>query len=486
MKNKEISGTVAGVIGSSKNYADNVILRSNRGHGFAAEKANHLFDILQGKDAKIIGGNNAKNGADRLVDGINIQTKYCKTGSKCIEECFDNSKFRYWNSNQTPMQIEVPTDKYDDAIQALENQIKKGQLKGISDPKKAKEIVKKGTFTYEQAKNIARFGTIESLTYDTVNGIKLAGTSMGISAVMSFAVAQWNGATWENALEQACYTGLKVGGIAWVSSIITAQIGRTGIEQSLRGTTDWIVQNIGSKTAAWLANGLRNGSNIYGAAAMSNMSKLLRGNIVTGVVTTLVLSSADFGRLFNGKVSGAQVFKNVTTTASAVAGGTGGWLAGAAGGATVGSAIPIIGTVVGGIIGGIFGSLVGGTVASATVSTVLDQFIEDDANEMLSRVSKVFSVLATNYLLTKAEATKVLERFINKGELPDTLRNIYASQNRDDYIHSILTPLIEEQVKSRRVIPLPSTKNMMKKTGSIIDSLAIGDGKFASHAIQMV
>lgn len=32
--------------------------------------------------------NNALNGADRIVDGIEIQSKYCKTGSRCINECF--------------------------------------------------------------------------------------------------------------------------------------------------------------------------------------------------------------------------------------------------------------------------------------------------------------------------------------------------------------------------------------------------------------
>ena len=97
MKKEEIPGVGAGVSGSAENYADNVILRAERGHGFAAERANHLKDTLTGKDAKIIGGDNTKNGADRLVDGVNIQTKYCKTGSNCISECFENNTFRYLN-----------------------------------------------------------------------------------------------------------------------------------------------------------------------------------------------------------------------------------------------------------------------------------------------------------------------------------------------------------------------------------------------------
>ena len=112
---------------------------------------------------------------------------------------------------------------------------------------------------------------------------------MGISAALSFAVAVWNGEDWEKALKGACHTGLKVGGIAWVSSVIAAQLGRTGIEQGLRGATDWVVKGMGTKAASVLANSLRSGSSIYGAAATNHLSKLLRGNIVTAIVTTLVI-----------------------------------------------------------------------------------------------------------------------------------------------------------------------------------------------------
>ena len=60
MSKKETIGTAVGVAGSSENYADNVVLGANRGHGFAAEKANNLYDVFSGRDAKITGGDNAK------------------------------------------------------------------------------------------------------------------------------------------------------------------------------------------------------------------------------------------------------------------------------------------------------------------------------------------------------------------------------------------------------------------------------------------
>lgn len=472
MNNKDTVGTAAGVVGSSENYADNVVFGASRGHGFAAEKANHLNDVISGKDAKIVGGDNAKNGADRLVDGVNIQTKYCNSGSKCISECFEDGTFRYLNSDGSPMQIEVPSDKYDSAVQAMENRIKNGQVPGVTDPELAKEIVRKGAFTYEQVRNIAKFGTIESLTYDAVNGIKLAGTAMGISAAVSFAVSLWNGEDWEKALESSCYVGLKVGGVAWVSSIITAQLGRTGVEQGLRGATDWVVQQMGPKAAAWIANGLRSGNSIYGAAAMNHVSKLLRGNIVTGVVTTLVISSVDFVRMFQGRCSGAQLFKNVASTASGVAGGTGGWMAGAAGGAAIGSAIPLIGTAAGGIIGGLLGAFAGGTAANAAASAILDEFIEDDAKEMLGIVERVFGELAFNYLLNNEEAKLVIDNFKSK-DVPDFLRDMYASSDREAFARNEFESTIKDVAKNRKIVTLPTNKQLIQKAGEVIEELAV-------------
>ena len=96
--------------------SENIVMNGKQGHGFAAEKSNNLIDKIYGNDAKIIGGDNAKNGADRLVNGIEIQSKYCKTGAECIDACFDKAgEFRYINSKGQPMVIEVPADKYDEA-----------------------------------------------------------------------------------------------------------------------------------------------------------------------------------------------------------------------------------------------------------------------------------------------------------------------------------------------------------------------------------
>ena len=457
------------------NYADNVVLGAKRGHGFAAERMNHLFDDLAGKDARIVGSGNEKHGPDRLVDGVQIQTKYCSKGAKCVAECFDDGKFRYFNADNSPMQIEVPSDKYKGAVKAMRRRIEKGQVDGVTDPAAAKDIVRKGHYTYAQAKNVARFGTVESLTYDAVNGIKLSGQAMGISAALSFAVSIWNGEELEVALEQACKTGVKVGGIAWVSSVVAAQLGRTGIEQALRGSTDWVVKQLGPRATSWVANSLRSGSSIHGAAAANHVSKLLRGNLVTGIAVTAVLSSADFARMFQGKISGAQCFKNVATTASGVAGGAAGWAAGAAAGAAAGSVVPVVGTAAGAVVGGLLGAVTGSTAASKAATIVLDEFIEDDAKQMLAIMEAVFGELCFDYMLNEEEARIVIENF-QHYDLPDTLRYMYESGDHRWFARRVLEPLVEAQAQSRKLVELPSSEDIVRRTGLILRQVAEGAG----------
>lgn len=321
---------------TAKNYVEEKF-HGARGHGFAAESANDLYDNFTGKDSRIVGGDNAKDGADRIVNGANIQSKYCSSGSKCVRECFRDGKFRYYNPDGTPMQIEVPSDKYNDALKAMQERINRGEVRGV---KKAEEIIRKGNITYEQAKNIAKAGTIESLTYDAVSGIKIGAYSGGISAAITFAVSVWNGKNFEAALEDSVKAGLQVGGIAWASSILVGQMSKAGINSALVPASEAIVGMIGSRASANLVNAFRSGTNIYGAAAMKSASKLLRGNVVTGIATVAIMSVGDVVNIFRGRISAAQLFKNVVNTSAGVAGGVGGWMGGAAAGAAIGSIIP--------------------------------------------------------------------------------------------------------------------------------------------------
>lgn len=108
------------------------------------------------------------------------------------------------------------------------------------------------------------------------------------------------------------------------------------------------------------------GKAVYGSAAVNHVAKLLRTNVVTSAVTTVVISAPDFYRAaISGSVSWAQFSKNLMVNGAGVAGGAGGWMGGAAVGAAVGSAFPVVGTAIGGFVGGMLGTMASGAAASA-------------------------------------------------------------------------------------------------------------------------
>ena len=440
---------------------------ARQGHGFAAERVEHLYDKLTGHDAKILGDDNVKNGADRIVDGTLIQSKCCQTGRACINECYDkNGNFRYLVDGK-PMKIEVPSDKFDGAVKALEEKIRDGRVPGVTDPAEAKNIVKKGHFTYNQIKNIAKAGTIESITYDSVNGAITSTSSFGITATMTLATSIWNGEDIDTALKTATYSGLKVGGTAFVTSVMSSQLSKAGLNSALVGSSEAIVSFMGPKASAVLINAFRTGKPIYGAAAMKSAAKLLRSNAITAGVTVVVLSSADVINIFRGRISGKQLFKNFTSTISTVGGGTGGWIAGAAAGSAI---LPGVGTVIGGLIG----SVTGGTVAGKVNDAVVGNFIEDDADEMVKIIQEMFTILAEDYLLNQKEAEKSIDKLSEQldGAL---LKDMFASDDREGFARSILVPIVENEIKKRKHIGTVSDEVMLDSLKMVLEEISEED-----------
>lgn len=479
-----ISGTIYGNISNASSIYNTDKLLTPQGHGFAAEQANHLYDKIKNVDffgqgkVQLVGdeidqttGKIIKNGADRIVNGQNIQTKYCQTGSKCISECFEDGKFRYLNSDGTPMQIEVPSDKYEAALTAMENRIRNGEVPGVSDPAKAKEIVRKGHFTYKQAVNIAKAGTVESIVYDAVNGTITASCAFGMSTLLSFAVSVWNGEKKDIAIKNATRVGLKVGGTTFVTAVLSSQLAKTGLNSALVSSSEVIVNIMGPKASALFVNAFKSGKNIYGAAAMKSAAKMLRKNAITGAVSVVVISSVDVANIFRGRISGKQLFKNVAGTTASVVGGTAGWVGGASAGAAVGSVIPVIGTLVGGFVGGMLGSFAAGSVTNKVTNSVLGAFIEDDADAMVRIIEKVFTQLAEEYLLSQQEAENIIDS-MKEVLTASTLKDMFASSDRDKFAENFLTKHIEKEVRKRKKVKFPDDKDIYEALNTVLEDIA--------------
>lgn len=452
-----------------------------QGHGFAAEQANHLYDVLTGKDAVIIGGDNAKNGADRLVNGIKIQTKYCQDAAASVSAAFEQGQYRYINSDGSLMQLEVPSDQYEKAVELMAKRIKNGQVQGITDPAEAKNIVRKGHFTYKQAANIVKTGTIESLTFDAVNGAIISTSAFGITAVLTFAQSLWNGDPPDIAAEKAAYSGLQIGGAAFMNSVITAQLMRTGLNKALVAPTDAVIKLLGPKTSAYIANSLRSGANIYGAAAMNNVAKLLRGNMVTSMVMTVILSARDISNAFRGRISGKQLFKNITTTAGGMGGGTAGIIAGKF---VLRLIAPGAGAVAGFVVS-LAGAAAGGTAGSVVTNAVVGQFIEDDAVALVKLIESSFCQQAQDYMLTQEEIDIALEDLSN-ALAGETLLDMFASPDHKAFADTLVQSQIERLIGFRCRIHLPAEDEFIRGIGRLVEHAQDGTGIFSARASAQV
>ena len=393
---------------------------SRQGHGYAAEQGNDLYDTINGRNAEILGDDNAKNGPDRIVDGQLIQTKYCQNANASVNSGFKNGKYRYLDSNGNPMQLEVPSDQYDEAIRIMEEKIRKGQVPGCKNPKDASKIIRKGNITLKQAINIAKAGTIESLVFDAAHGAVIGLSAAGISSTIILARALWNGKDLDTALDIAMYSGIQAGGIAFVTSVVSSQITKTGVSNLLIKPSNELVKLLPSTVRKQLLTAIRDGAPIYGAAASKNLS-------------------------------GKQLFKEVTTLVS-----------GLIGGGVVGVLLAPLGPV-----GVIIGSIIGTGLSSEAMRRLLNQFIEDDAVKLIEIVNSRLTVLANEYLLSKCELDLVVE--VLRGCLVySKLLEMYASKDRIIFADELVEKCITSVIIWRTNILIPDQVSLTKSISRVL------------------
>ena len=378
------------------------------GHGFAAEDANNVVDRLRGKNAQIVGKTSERNGADRLVDGVRIQSKYYKTASDTVGSAFDrNGNYRY--AGQV---LEVPKDQYDLCVAHMRRCIREGRVPGHADPADAEKLVAKGTVTYRQARNIARAGNVDSVKFDVKTGAAIAVGTVGLSFALNYAQAYRQGLAHHDALDVALKQALAAGSSAWVAHLVSAQLLRTKAAAVCAVTARGAVRAAaGSPLGRKAVDGIAAaslGKVVHGAAAVNHVGKLLRSNAVTGSVLVAVSCAPDFYRAaFDQSISWGQFTKNTAVQAASVA--VGGWMGGAAVGASVGSAMPGIGTAIGAFIGGAIGALGIGAASGAAAKTIADGLVEDDAKALLRILEEELQTLAQEYMLSLGEFEKIVE-----------------------------------------------------------------------------
>ena len=357
------------------------------GHGFAAEDANNLADRLRGRIAKVVGRSLERHGADRVVDGVHVQSKYYENPTATMRSAFDPHGGNYRYPGQV---LEVPKDQYRKCLARMRRRIREGRVPGHTDPADAERLVRRGTVTYKQARSIARAGNIDSVKFDVKTGAAVTGVAIALSSLIDYARGRRQGLGRTDAVKRALVQGVATGSETLVAHVLSAQLLRTkaaalGTVTVRQGVRCFARTSLGKKAVEGVAAASL-GKMVHGGAAINHVSKLLRSNAVTASATAVVSCGPDFYRAAIDKsISWRQFTKNSAVNVAGAAGGWGGWVGGAAAGATVGSAIPIVGTAVGGFVGGVIGALSLGAVTSGVTKSIADELVEDD-DDFLGRV----------------------------------------------------------------------------------------------------
>lgn len=437
ISNAATSGFVLMAGGAAWNENQRMFGIGGQGHGIAAERGNNVIDRVFGRDARVVGDNNAKNGADRIVNGQEIQTKYHATGARSIGSAFDgqNGNFKYFDSNGKPMPIEVPKDQHEAALKTMQQKIRDGKVPGVTDPNAAKDLVVRGNLTYEQAVNITKFGTVESITYDISEGAVIGIAAGGISFAITATVYYMNTRDPKAALRTAAIQAGKTFGQTTLVFVTTQQLHRLSVVQSTLNRID--VSSCSKTVKNFLEKGL-------GVNSTSGVNKALRGTVLTSVVLIAATSGPDFVKMVRGRISKAQFAKNIAVTTSGMAGGAVGAIVGGVVCAPLGPVGAIAGRVGGGIIGGLVSSVLSNKLAS--------KFMEEDKDKMLRIVESQLEYLARTFMLSQDEIDNVMA---NLGKIINqkALETIHAARdNRRAMANFFLKPVVVSVVKQRPVL----------------------------------
>lgn len=443
---------------------------TNSGHGIYAEDVNNHIDRIHKKKATVVGRNNAKNGPDRIVNNHPVQTKYYSSASRTVNACFDKKSgdFKYLRiDNNKPMQIEVPSDQYTDAINILKQKIQEGKVPGVTDPNQANQIIRKGNISYKRARNLAKAGNIDSLKFDARTNAVHCVSVMGISAVVAFAFTYWSTKSIETAAKNAVKTGIQVFGTSFLSSVLASQVARTQLHTIFKPLIHMVSIVIGPQRTQNFINSFRSISGkkaIAGVAAQKSFEKFLATELTTGLVMFVVFSIPDTYRVLTGKISKAQYTKNMFIL--------GANFAGAAAGAAVGAKL---GAKVGNLAGpvGFVGGFAGGAIAGGLARLITNAFREDDVVIMGRMINEYISIAMIDNMFNDEEQNQLIELLNkdNKG-LKELVQKLICSQNQEKDIMYFLRPKIKKVISTRKRIK----RKHEKVIGYWLDLYFRGDG----------
>lgn len=425
-------GTIVGASERQKIYSEmGNDMNMRQGHGYGAEYGNKTVDRILGKKVEGVqekeNGHHKLNGADKIVNGQKVQTKYCKSAADTYRAGFKDSSHDY--SGQLR---EVPRDQYDEIRKMLQKDIDDGKMDGIKPGTPAENFLKKGYFSYLQSRRIAAAGSIESVSVDLANGVITSMTSASISAIIIFASGIWQGKDVKEAAKDGIETAGRVIGKSAIIYTITMQVNRTNIwNYALNDTMANPINTVSEKVAGNIAESSLAKSSI---GKKIHLDSIDSQKLTNGVVTVAVVFGPDICKACMGKISVKQLAKNATAGAAGIAG------------MVIGNAVTA---------GNPLGGMVGGAVGGAVGKKVMDNFIEDDAVAMFRVMKEEFLNVVMSSYLSQEEFEEVARRTIWDKKVSKELQNMYKKSKKGEhraYANSLIEEVVGDVLKNRKKI----------------------------------
>ena len=160
--------------------------------------------------------------------------------------------------------------------------------------------------------------------------------------------------------------------------------------------------------------------------------QILRTNIWTRLISTLIIVLFDFYNFFRKKISKRQLVINLILSASLLIGGSAGWIFG-----TYSVAAIVAENTVIWIIAGIIGAGVFSSVFDTICRKVLGKFIKSDVDAMLDVINSEFESMVAESSLDEEEANAVAEK-IHIDE--KVCVNCFCKADKRKYAREFLAP----------------------------------------------
>ena len=402
------------------------------------------------------------------ISHLNIISKYNSTAQRCVDACLNYGEIRHVNMDGSPTKIEIPRDKYEEAIKDIEQRVFNKETSPNINVETALEIFKKGNISYTQAKTLAKEGKIEGLSYYEIDGSIESDSILGISGMIEYALAIWNGVSREEALLKGITRSMKIFGTYFIDCLKIDDNDKKDEYKQFVNNNNITGDYEGIQLYRYPTNSL-NYEKMYNSfdTKIHKRNSIVNSAEIVGTITNAIFSSTDMKNVLLGETSGKSFIKKILVILLGILGGTLGWIFGSYIGKTVAGVIPFVSQSIASILGGIIASLLIVMIFIAVSKLLLDKYIEDDTKELIDIFNQELQLAEISNMLTSKEVSLILKHITNDN-IPNLLRGMKGSVNKRVTASTMINKECRFVLDARKHIIMPSEHEIINMLDTLV------------------